>query len=91
MQPVDPKPNKRELTYQVGWKKGRMEIGKNGKVTNHRPDNAPSNASALVRFMERTAWKPAFRITDSIMIAILWSVPPVAFFLTWLLVYYLGI
>jgi hypothetical protein len=91
MQPVDPKqPNKREITYQIGWKKGRMEVGEKGKAHISRQDDAGKDAAAWVRLLERTAWKPAFRISDSIMVAILWSVAPAAFAMTWLLVFLLG-
>lgn len=90
MQEGDKKPHKREITYQIGWKKGRMEIGENGKVTGGHADVVFFNTAAWMRFMARTAWKSIPPLSDNMMSTLLWVVPPVAFLLTWLLVYMLG-
>lgn len=90
MQDGDKKPLKREITYQVGWKKGRMEVGGNGKVTGGNKDVLLFNSARWMNFMARTAWKAGPQLSGNVVSGLLWAVPPVAFLLIWLLVYLLG-
>jgi hypothetical protein len=89
MQDGDKKLLKREITYQIGWKKGRMEIGDNGKVTGGRTD-VLFNFAGWIHIMARTAWRAAPQLSENALSGLLWAVPPVAFLLIWLLVYLLG-
>lgn len=86
----DKKPLKREITYQVGWKRGRMELGEHRKGLPPPPDYDGPGSTFWDRFMTRTIMRPIPDWPDRVGYAALWALPPVAFFLTWLLVFYLG-
>lgn len=83
-------PGKRELTYRVGWKKGKFEVGENGQV---------SAAASTVAFREKNRWHRLLEsgffcrapvVPVSGLAVMLYVLPVVLFGLTWWLTYLLS-
>ncbi|MBP1989211.1 hypothetical protein [Paenibacillus eucommiae] len=89
MSKEDKRAKQRELTYQVGRKKGKIERGaKEGK-------GAPLAESAKSKTADREhakllfLWKQAPELPQALLLPILYLLPAISFLLTILLVYLL--
>jgi hypothetical protein len=80
-------PGKREITYRVGWKKGK--IAPSGKAP-VRSETVEAEAGTVERWMRRWAWRPVPFIPDNILPIALWTLPAVSFAVTVWLAYMLA-
>ncbi|RKN85059.1 hypothetical protein [Paenibacillus ginsengarvi] len=80
----------RELTYQVGWKKGKLKVGENGRVTSSESAVFFMEKKSWQRMLERYAWREAPLVPDKALGALLWASPAILFGLTWWGVYLLS-
>jgi hypothetical protein len=86
----EPKPGrKRELTYRVGWKSGKLEIGENGKVTVGESGLFYLESAATFRLLGRLAWKEVPFAPLGALKAVLCVLPVFVFMATWAIVYLL--
>jgi hypothetical protein len=83
-----PKPGNREITYRVGWKKGKLEVA-DGKVKSAESYVFLEKALWL-RLLDRFVWRPLPLLPERALLPVLWALPLVAFGTTWWLVYMLS-
>ncbi|MDF2715345.1 MAG: hypothetical protein K0R28_2270 [Paenibacillus sp.] len=79
-------PAKRELTYRVGWKKGKFEIGENGRVTASESAVVFMEKAVWQRLLEQVVWRKVPNVPLGGMTCLLFALPFVSFGLTWWLV-----
>ncbi|WP_442601341.1 hypothetical protein [Paenibacillus sp. KN14-4R] len=77
----------REITYQVGWKKGRMLVG--NPVVSPPPASKRTGPRQLLDLCHRYLFKEAPLPSSAVLEYCLWALPVVSFLLTVLLVYML--
>jgi hypothetical protein len=72
------KPAKREITYQVGWSRGKIN-----------PSASPSSNRIVraERFMERIVWRRLPGAAGRGVAVLLWAAPIVSFAITYALVF----
>jgi hypothetical protein len=69
-------PNGREITYQIGWKRGTIrERGRPSGPERHLPG-----------FAEKWIWRPLPSIPAKWVHSLLWAVPVISFAITYVLV-----
>lgn len=78
----------REITYQVGWKKGRIRWTDSTSLQ-AAPASAASEESKLWRLLVRFVWKQAPVLTPSMVFPFLIMLSLISFVLTVALVYQL--
>jgi len=83
-------PGKRELTYRVGWRKGRLEIGEDGQVTGSKSAIVFMEQKRWRHMLESYVWRKAPIVPASGLTVMLYALPVVMFGLTWWLVYMLS-
>lgn len=83
-------PAKRELTYRIGWKKRRFEIGENGRVTASESAVVFMEKALWHRMLSRGVWRAAPFVPLGTVAWLLVALPFVSFGLTWWLVYLLS-
>ncbi|WP_127579998.1 hypothetical protein [Paenibacillus koleovorans] len=86
------KQQKREITYQIGWKKGKMEVGANGKKA-AVPESSielSSRLEGVQRFFMRSAYRSTPAPSAKVLFVLLGALPIVSFLMTWVLVFGLG-
>jgi hypothetical protein len=82
---------KREITYHVGWKKGRIQ-GDSGQASPAK-DDAPMDAitsSKLFRLYQRYIWREAQVVRQTWLFPLWYLLPILIFALTFILVYTLS-
>ncbi|TMV47813.1 hypothetical protein FE783_20485 [Paenibacillus mesophilus] len=79
-------PAKRELTYRVGWKKGKFEVGENGRVTASESAVVFMEKALWHRLLEQAVWRKAPNVPLGVLAYLLLALPVISFGLTWLLV-----
>jgi hypothetical protein len=79
-------PAKRELTYRVGWKKGKFEVGENGRVTASESAVVFMEQALWLRLLELAVWRKAPYVPFNALTYMLIALPVVSFGLTWWLV-----
>lgn len=84
------RPVKREITYRVGWKKGKLEIGENGRVTGAESGVVFLEKALWLRLLDRYVWKRAPFVPERALPALLWTLPAVSFGFVWWLVFMLS-
>jgi hypothetical protein len=80
---------RREITYRVGWKTGRIrwdETPKAGKATKTSLD---AFSSKLFAFHTRYVWRSGLNISESLLLPLLYLLPALSFIGTVVLVYIL--
>lgn len=83
-------PGKRELTYRVGWKKRKLEIGENGRVTASESAVVFMEKKRWQHLLEQYVWREAPIVPLNGLAVMLWALPVVLFALTWWGVYLLS-
>jgi hypothetical protein len=82
---AEQKPN-REITYQVGWKKGTIRLGSQNPPPD-KAEDASGRLHAILRLMERYLWRPAPFVSERWLSYVLWAVPVVSFIASLALVF----
>lgn len=82
-----PKKERREITYQVGWKKGKIEWheGSSEAKTSSTTQGSAEQPDAANKL--RLLWKAAPELPGAIVFPLLCALPAACFLLTLLLVY----
>jgi hypothetical protein len=89
MKTEDQAGKQREITYQIGWKKGKIERHDQGKPCIDDGKNERT-ASKLFRLHERLVWRPAGAAPKSWLFPLLYLLPALLFLLTFVLVFHLS-
>ncbi|WP_315954082.1 hypothetical protein [Paenibacillus violae] len=78
----------REITYQVGWKKGKIEWNEGAAETLSVKSlkSAESPEEAEVRRLQ-LLWKPAMNLPSWMLFPLLYALPVLCFGLTLILIY----
>lgn len=76
----------REITYQVGWKKGKIRLDQADRSTasEETPVSEPEPAGSWL--LERYIWRPLPAVTGRTLTVIVCVLPAVSFIVTLLLV-----
>lgn len=91
MEDSERKPSgKREITYRVGWKTGRLEIGENGKVTGAESAVVFMERKLWLRILDKLVWRSLPQLSSTAIAVMLWTLPAIGFGLTWWLVFLLS-
>ncbi|NEW08658.1 hypothetical protein GK047_21925 [Paenibacillus sp. SYP-B3998] len=82
------KKGQREITYQVGWKKGKIALNEGGAaeilVKSHALEESTSvKGQAFLRFL----WQAVPTLPNGLLLPLLYGLPLVCFMLTLVLVY----
>ncbi|MFC5452509.1 hypothetical protein [Paenibacillus aestuarii] len=84
------KDHHREITYQVGWKKGKIEwqegAGAEGGGKAHTPEEL--HAASCERRLQ-LLWRAVPALPGALLLPLLYALPVICFMLTILLVYHL--
>jgi hypothetical protein len=89
METEDKSGKQREITYQIGWKKGKIERHEPGKPSVDDGKNELT-ASKLFRLHERLVWRPVWAAPKSWLFPLLYLLPALLFLLTFVLVFNLS-
>lgn len=85
----------REITYQVGWKRGKIALKQDKTAVSSDDGTYPEHGGALIdrlfQWSVRYVWKPAGAIPDKVLKTMLIVFPLIAFALSLWLVYRLSI
>ncbi|WP_248924949.1 hypothetical protein [Paenibacillus hamazuiensis] len=88
---TEKKPN-REITYQVGWKRGKIrhESQDGTEQGRGKPDELPRTRIETVHlFLNRYLFRPVPTVSERLLPYVLWTLPAVSFFVCLTLVYIL--
>lgn len=76
----DNKLRPKEITYRVGWRSGKIRVGKDGKVLYR--SRMIQVVSELDRYNQTYIWKEAPFLNERALLILLWAVPITAFAVT---------
>ncbi|MBD0381020.1 hypothetical protein [Paenibacillus sedimenti] len=78
----------REITYQVGWKKGKIEWNEKASIQSlGKAEGLEEMAIPIGEKRLRLLWRAAPSLPDRVLLPILYALPVVCFILTIVLVY----
>lgn len=77
----------REITYQVGWKKGKIEWKEAASMQVHLPTADQELSIAAAEKSLRRLWRAAPPLPGAILLPLLYTLPAACFVLTVILVY----
>jgi hypothetical protein len=83
-------PAKREYTYQVGWKKGKLEIGENGRVTGAESSILFMEKKLWLHMLDRFVWRKTPAMPNVCLTVAVALLPAMIFVLTWALAFLLS-
>ncbi|SEB75177.1 hypothetical protein [Paenibacillus sp. GP183] len=79
----------REITYQIGWKKGKIQLqAQSDRVESDESSKLTQNI--LFRLHERFIWRVTPAAPESWLFPLLYLLPALVFLLTFVLVYQLS-
>ncbi|MFD0695882.1 hypothetical protein ACFQZT_17525 [Paenibacillus sp. GCM10027628] len=82
------KKDHREITYQVGWKKGKIEWNEGGpSSTNIRSEGHEDLPIATFDQRIRLLWRAAPSLPGNLILPVLYALPVICFILSIVLVY----
>jgi hypothetical protein len=80
------KKDHREISYQVGWKKGKIQWNE-GATDTLRGHRGVSDDGATERKRLKLLWIPAMKLPQVMVLPLLYALPVVSFGCTLLLIY----
>jgi hypothetical protein len=89
MEMKDKSGKQREITYQIGWKKGKIQIH-DLSDTAKEEESSDLTKNMLFRLHERFIWRVTSAAPKSWLFSLLFLLPALVFFLTFVLVYQLS-
>lgn len=82
-------PRAREITYRVGWKKGKLEVGENNQVTASESAVVFMEKALWLRLLDRYIWRRAPFLPLAAIPYLLIALPLLTFGFVWWMVYML--
>jgi hypothetical protein len=79
----------REITYQIGWKKGKIQLHAQSDLA-ESDESSKLTQKILFRLHERFIWRVTPAAPESWLFPLLYLLPALVFFLTFVLVYQLS-
>lgn len=76
----------REITYQVGMRKGRIQYDDLGKMTSHQSEHSLFDHK-FMKWVEKIMWKETFVFPAKFVFYLMLLLPVVSFSMTYWLVY----
>lgn len=82
-------PADRQITYQVGWKRGTIQLPGTSRPPTAAASGKREGLDAIEALLCRTAWRPMPWLPRFLLWPTLWAMPVLSFALTVILAYLL--